>query len=484
MEKFRVSEFGQTPERRILMRRNIGRQEVNELHLIGYLLEKYNKREHDKNHEHEYISQNLLSYFLLNLTGESRLSLVNKSPGQRLSETPQTTIAALFQDDDLRHSLSDIIYDSFRMYLVIDPTEMVSFEYALSETKPPAEIERAFTTEAIEFFRNSHALSKSSDGTKAFVGVLSEVIAGDADVLIIDEPEAFLHPGLAYTLGRQIGLKIGADKQLFAATHSPHFLMGCLSAGVQIDVVRLTHRAGRGTAQLLPAARLSKMMNDPLLRSVGVVSALFYESAVVVEADADRAFYEEINNRLNLFSPSSVRHATFLNAHNKQTASEIVAELRQVGVPSALVLDIDWIKEDGQVCTKYFNAAGIPTGLQEGLRKTRQTVREYLHAANSDYKRKGGIGLLKGQEFATAVDFFNQMDKYGLFTVRFGELESWLPHLNCSRNKSVWLGEMFAALGSDPSLAAYVKPEQGDVWEFLRNIAVWVSNIDRQGMGS
>lgn len=481
ISKYRVSEAGQTPERRILMRRNIGRQEVNEQFLLDHLLNQFNQGRQES-YNRQYISQHLLSMFALNLTGENRLGLVTQSQAQRLTDPAQTTIAALFQDDSLRRILSDIVYDSFQMHLVIDATNMGSFAYALSETSPPPEIERAFTAEAIEFFRNSHALSTSSDGTKAFVGVLSEVIAGDVEVLIIDEPEAFLHPGLAYTLGRQIGLKIAADKQLFAATHSPHFLMGCLSAGVAIDVVRLTHRAGRGTAQLLPAARLSEMMNDPLLRSVGVVSALFYESAVVVEADADRAFYEEINNRLNLYSPPSVRHATFLNAHNKQTASEIVAELRQVGVPSGLVVDIDWVKEDGQVCTKYFDAAGVPEGLREGLRKTRQTVRSYLHAANPDYKRRGGITLLAGAELATATAFFNQMEMYGLFTVRAGELESWLPQLNCNRNKSVWLGEVFAALGSDPSLATYVRPAQDDVWELMRNIAAWVSNTGRLGM--
>lgn len=484
ISKYRVPEAGQTPERRIFMRRNIGRQEVNEQFLLDHLLNVFNQGQRDQGHNRQYISQHLLSMFALNLTGENRLGLVSPSQAQRLTDPAQTTIAALFQDDPLRHALSDIVYDSFQMHLVIDATNMGSFAYALSETRPPPEIERAFTAEAVEFFRNSHALSTSSDGTKAFVGVLSEVIAGDVEVLVIDEPEAFLHPGLAYTLGRQIGLKIGADKQLFAATHSPHFLMGCLSAGVPIDVVRLTHRAGRGTAQLLPAVRLSEMMNDPLLRSVGVVSALFYESAVVVEADGDRAFYEEINNRLNLYSPPSVRHATFLNAHNKQTASEIVAELRQSGVPSALVVDIDWIKEDGQVCTKYFDAAGVPEGLRQGLRNTRQTVRAYLHAADPDYKRRGGIALLAGAELATAVAFFNQMAAYGLFTVRAGELESWLPHLNCNRNKSVWLGEVFTALGSDPSLAAYVRPAQDDVWEFLRNIAAWVSNTGRLGMGT
>lgn len=482
ISKYRSQEASQQPGFGVFIRRNFGRQEVNEDYLFNQLLNQFNKNPYDVNINKDYIKNHLLSACAINLTGESRLALVSQSQAQKLTDPAQTTIAALFQNDALRADLSKIIFDSFNMHLVIDATGMGAFSYALSETKPPVEIERAFTDEAIKFFEKTHPLSASSDGTKAFIGVLSEVIAGEAEVLVIDEPEAFLHPGLAYTLGRQIGLKIGTDKQLFAATHSPHFLMGCLSAGVPIDVVRLTHRAGKGTAQLLPSLRLSQMMNDPLLRSVGVVSALFYESAVIVEADADRAFYEEINNRLNLYSPPSVRHAMFLNAHNKQTASEITVELRQIGVPSALIVDIDWIKEDGQVCNKYLNAAGVPEGLRQGLRNMRQTVRAYLSEADPDYKRKGGIFLLHGEQLATAIAFFDQMEMYGLFTVRSGELESWLANINCSRNKSVWLSEVFSALGSDPSLSGYVRPSEDDVWKFLRDIAVWVSNPNRLGM--
>jgi hypothetical protein len=39
-------------------------------------------------------------------------------------------------------------------------------------------------------------------------------------------------------------------------------------------------------------------MRDPLLRSVGVLGALFYNGAVICEADADRALYQELNERL------------------------------------------------------------------------------------------------------------------------------------------------------------------------------------------
>jgi predicted ATP-dependent endonuclease of OLD family len=42
-----------------------------------------------------------------------------------------------------------------------------------------------------------------SDGVRAFTGIITEVIAGDPNILLIDEPEAFLHPSLAYKLGKE-----------------------------------------------------------------------------------------------------------------------------------------------------------------------------------------------------------------------------------------------------------------------------------------
>ena len=61
-------------------------------------------------------------------------------------------------------------------------------------------------------------------------------------------------------------------------------------------------------------------MRNPLLRSTGVLNGLFYEFVVVTEADADRAFYQEMNERLLRFKPEwGIPNCLFLNAHGKHT---------------------------------------------------------------------------------------------------------------------------------------------------------------------
>jgi hypothetical protein len=84
---------------------------------------------------------------------------------------------------------------------------------------------------------------------------------------------------------------------VFASTHDSHFLMGCIEVGKPVNVVRLTYQDQVATVRLLEAGRLRTMMRDPLLRSTGVMDALFHQGAVVCEADGDRAFYREVYQR-------------------------------------------------------------------------------------------------------------------------------------------------------------------------------------------
>lgn len=444
---------------------------------INYLMsqiEAYTEHDSLEGLDERFITNWLLRPFALNLNGETRLQLVNPQHSLDLLDRPHSTIGRIFINDELRRRLCKVINEAFQLHLTINPTRTSQLSYALCDRPALSiDIERSLTQEAIEYFRSSRPLAAASDGTKAFIGVISEVLAGEADVLFIDEPEAFLHPGLAFLLGREIASNITSSKQLFAATHSPQFLMGCLSTGTPVDVVRLTHRIGSGTAQVLSSEKLSEIMDDPLMRSVGVVSAMFYEGAVIVEGDSDRAFYEEINNRLSRFDPPGVRHCIFLNAHSKQKSADIAYHIRSIGIPAAIILDIDWIKEDGQVADKYFAAAGIPAGALEGIKSQRRSVRQTLEEASPAYKRNGGTKNLSKQDLDAANLLFDLMEQYGMFTVRSGELESWLGYIDVPRTKGSWIPNIFSALGSDPGLPEYVKPSGGDVWDFMRRVAKW-----------
>lgn len=97
-------------------------------------------------------------------------------------------------------------------------------------------------------------------------------------------------------------------------------------------------------------------------------------------------------------------------------------------------------------------------------------------------KRDGGIDILAGAEKEACANFFSKLSEYGIFVVPFGEVESWLKSLPLDRGKSTWLNTVFEAMGEDSALPSYVKPAEGDVWDFIGSIASWVKNSERKGV--
>ncbi len=199
------------------------------------------------------------------MNGQNRLTLTSEQSAGDLQSAPTNNLAKLFVDNDLLEEIRRIVFDAFGQYLVIDPTKIGSFRLRLSPRPPSDEREEKGWDEASrEFHANAVEISEASDGVKAFVGMLSTVIAGEPKVSLIDEPEAFLHPALCARLGKELSKALAdSNRRLFVSTHSAAFLMGCVQSGVPINIVRLTYDYKVSTARLLAMEKLSHLMRNP-----------------------------------------------------------------------------------------------------------------------------------------------------------------------------------------------------------------------------
>ncbi len=426
-----------------------------------------------------------LSFKTLLLNGLNRINLVNDQGMGDLQQAPQNNLATLFQDDEKRLEVRRIINEAFNLYFVLDPTNSGQLRIRLSKTTPENhQVERGLHKEAVEFHKQAMHINEASDGVKAFTGIITSIVAGNPKITILDEPEAFLHPALSFKLGKEVGTtsKVALNK-LFVSTHSSNFLMGCIQSGAPLNVVRLTYSNEKATARILNNAKINQLMRDPMLRSTGVLNALFYEFVVVVEGDSDRAFYQEINERLSLFnSQESVPNCLFINSQGKDTIWKIVQPLREMGIPTAAIFDIDILKNEGNNWTNAMKACSLPEITIQNLSQTRSQIKKKLVDSGKDMKKDGGINLLEAADKEAAENMFNQLEEYGLFVVRNGEVESWLSNLGVKVHKSVWLSSMFEKMGSNPESADYLKPTDDDVWAFMGEIKKWMSNNLRKGI--
>jgi hypothetical protein len=314
--------------------------------------------------------------------------------------------------------------------------------------------------------------------------MVTEIMAGDPAVVLVDEPEAFLHPSLASKLAQEVArAALSADKRVFASTHSPQFVMGCIQSGSPVNIIRLTYRDGVATARILPSDEILELMRHPLLRSTGLLSGLFYEFVVVTESDADRAFYQEVNERLLQFKPEwGIPNCLFLNAQNKQTVETLLKPLRKLGIPAAGVVDIDVLKEGGVSWTKLLSSAGISQLSHDSLCTLRASVKKAMDATGQNMKRDGGLSILRGAEREAAEDLLNQLRQYGIFVIQGGELESWMKGLGATGHGPSWLIDIFERMGEDPSNADYVRPSADDVWAFVRDVRSWLVDSARKGI--
>jgi predicted ATPase len=433
----------------------------------------------------EIYAQYYLNRFVLNISGTGRLNLIDGQQQGNL-KNPQNHFSKLLVDDTKRENLRNIIYSAIRRYFSIDISDGGHIGIRFSSERPPNE--RSVEDETLQYMSQATSAYDVSDGVKAFTGILIQLYAGNPEVIIIDEPEAFLHPSLASTLGKELANgAIKEGKQVFISTHSSQIIMGAIASGAKVNIVRLTYENEISTARLLDAESLTKLMNDPLLRSMGPISALFYEHVIVTEADADRAFYQEVNERLLQAGDSrGIPNVLFLNANNKQTIPKIIEPLRKLGVPAASIVDIDVLKVGGDEWTRHLKASQLPLSDHQPYGARRAATNTALKNTVNDkeeYKRKGGIALLKGEEFNAAKFLIEDLNSYGLFVVKNGEVESWLPGIAPS-GKHTWLSEIFETMGSDPTNQMYLKPTQGDVWDFIGEIKEWFMNPRKRGISN
>ncbi|MET4320297.1 AAA family ATPase [Bradyrhizobium sp. RT5a] len=428
-----------------------------------------------------WVASQFFKYFQIRLDGRTRFDLTNDRQTGDLANPPNNLLAHLFQDDDLRKEVRDIVFDAFSVYFVIDPLGGGNLRIRLSQSAPTHD-EQSLGKAAREFHRAATYIKDASDGVQAFVGILTAVMSGDFRSILVDEPEAFLHPPLARKLGHQLAtMATKRSGSLMASTHSPDFLMGCLQGSNQVRVVRLEYSSGKSKGQFVDSEALRKFFKAPLIRSANVISGLFHDGVVVTESDNDRAFYSEIYQRL-AEKETGYPSLLFVNAQNKQTIRDIIGPLRAFGVPAAAIVDIDILKDGGSTWKGWLEAANFPSAMVGSLGVLRGDLHKRFENANVDMKAKGVGGLPVQGDKDAVNELFDTLDQYGIFVTRNGELESWLRHLGVTSKKAEWTVQMLERLGDDPGLSGYVHPSNDDIWEFMQRIVGWVRNSERKGM--
>ncbi len=406
---------------------------------------------------------NSISHLLIRLLdAESRLTLSKPVDSfDVLAEPPSTALQRLFLSPKMEAAVSVAFSDAFGAGLVLNRMGGKSISLHVGESL------NASITDPSEYLTQiaqRSPVATQGDGIRSYVGILLASLATPWPILLVDEPEAFLHPPQARALGRQLATIASGGAQVILATHSADIVRGLLDGPPDsVAINRLTRMRDTNHVASLPDAELQHLWEDPLLRFSNILDGLFHDAVVLCESDADCRFYEAVLAALQQADEVPRNDWLFVHCGGKHRMPVVVRALQAVGVPVRVIADIDVLR-DTQLLNDLMTMLGLRAEMMttqlttirsavQGLapqnpvgfvkdeiervfdqhagpnmtREVQNAIRSATRSADgwTAIKRGGAVAVPQGDPSTAAATVFLALKKIGIYVVPVGELERW-----------------------------------------------------------
>ncbi len=428
-------------------------------------------------------------------------------------QLPSNPIQMLYCDDELEERISSYFRLAFREDLILFRSGGGKLPMLVGQ-RPIPEYQKGEDRISRSYISKVHdstvPLMQQGDGMRSFASVILHMLAPiTPSILLLDEPEAFLHPPQARLLGEIIATEKSPRAQLFLATHSSDVLKGLINVAPEhLRIVRMQRDGNVNRIRELDKEIVKKISLDPIMRYSSVLSGLFHERVIICEADADCMFYSSI---LDLPEVRGETHpdVLFVHANGKHRMATLAETLVALDVPVDIVADID-VLNDLTVLKRIVVALNgdweqicpLADALKKEIENSepplsfddlRTNIRSELDKAPAEHnpikdlrsriddifpqstpwgaiKRGGKASLPQGQ----ATQRFNRLQilcgAAGLWIVPVGELEGFCK--STGRKGPAWVQQVVEErdLATDPELEParqFVK----EIWDSKRSFA-------------
>ncbi|MET8941153.1 AAA family ATPase [Streptomyces rubiginosohelvolus] len=397
----------------------------------------------------------------------------------RFDNPPSSPMHLLQDNTELFGELNDISERVFGETLTMD---RLSRQINLRVGKIDAETPRI--DEVSEEYQSALSslpwLTEQGDGMRSLIGLLIPLVTSTYPIVVIDEPEAFVHPPQAAALGKILGEQARAKNlQIIVATHDRHLLSGFLESSANLSIVRIERNSQTLTRfSQLNVDDVKEIWSDPVLRYSNVLDGLFHKLAVLAEADRDCRFFssalEEYEPKSDL--PLLPGDVLFVPSGGKDSLRRLATVLRSVHVPTVVSPDLD-ILNNRETIKSLFNSLGgnwedangdyrnatsafsqprekilvshVLTAIraQLKLREDEQFTAAIKNELLTQIRLKDnpwsalktyGMLAFRGQAAVAANRLMERLEGMGIAPVRVGELECFAPDLGVSKGPA-WL---------------------------------------------
>lgn len=433
----------------------------------------------------------LSNVFSKNLTTEERLNAANPAENIRLTtESPKHPINILQKSDELEKQFNEYFKQAFNLDLIVHRNagkEVPLYVGNAPEIKEGQD--RLSESYQIEL-EKLDLLHEQGDGMRSFVGVLLNAFIGNHSILLIDEPEAFLHPPQARLLGKMLSTDLPSNRQLLLATHSTDFIKGLLEGNSKnLKIIRIQRNGLINNVNTLDNKEIDSIWSDSLLRHSNILDGLFHNKVIICESDSDTRFYSAVLSAINENVGKPYSDTLFIHCGGKHRISTVIKALKKLNVPVSSICDFDVLNDKNPLKDIYEEAGGEWTEIEREWKIVKQSIeskrpelevkelkeeidnifnsisgkimpKEKLSAigvslkkasAWSHAKQIGKLFIPNGEATQAYEKLAMKLKSFGVYVVEVGELESFVKSVGNHGPK--WVNEVLLKdLRSDPEL--------------------------------
>lgn len=291
-------------------------------------------------------------------------------------ESASHPIHLLIPDRNLESEISDAFFEAFGKNLLVYRAGGAEASLHVSDHPTSHFVGREFDKDTSEFFREkSNHLMQQGDGMRAFATIaLDAIVTAQQTVILIDEPEAFLHPPQARAIGKLIAKEKTHHRQIFVSTHSSSVLRGIVegSSG-DIVIVRLTRKGDINPAHVLSANSIKNIYSDSLTKYSSIIDAVFHKNVIITESEADVQFYEALLE-LPQVGGAVAADTLFIYSSGKQRLARLAAVSRDLGIRTAVIVDLDILRDLNQFKNLFEEMGGVWEDIKAEVHVLRQSI--------------------------------------------------------------------------------------------------------------
>jgi hypothetical protein len=368
-------------------------------------------------------------FFLRHWSAGSLSRFASESLGHVGVGTPiSNPLHLVFRDGGLEQTLSELAYEVFGEHLTLD---RVNMDVRLRVGKVDAEVP-LFSNPTAEYAAAVAALpplDEQGDGVKSFLGLALAIVTGRSQMVLIDEPETFLHPGQARALGRWLGIQAKMrDIQVIVSTHSRDFVLGLLDGGSRSDVriIRIVRNGNVNRFYELPPSEIAATWADPVLRYSNVLQGLFHRRVAICESDADCRFYGAVLDELAVETNrrSQADDILLVPSGGKDRIAALAKSMLRLGVETHAFGDFDVLNRKERISGIVESVGGSWT---DEMNADFVAFARPVQEGNlwEDLKKQGMSAVPHGEPYSACERLLKALDAIRVHIVPGGEMESF-----------------------------------------------------------